>query len=139
MNLTMNEAIQLILDFRQFPTGFWKDRPIENPLVIRFIEEGYASLDTEYQEKYVLNNKGADLLHIYIKQISTDFILYIKGKQFTSFDADSIKWFMDKYSLDNDTAECLYDYITYNLKVYGYKRSEIHQTGKGCGYSFQKC
>ena len=47
-----------------------KDIPIEDPLVCQFIKEGYAALDAERQEKYVLNDKGADFLHTYIKRIS---------------------------------------------------------------------
>lgn len=138
MELTTKEAIQLILDFRHFPAGFWKDVPIEDPLVNQFIESGYATLDSERQEKYELNNEGADLLHTYIASISTAFIAYIKEKQFSCFDSDAINWFSGTYSLDNDTAESLYDYITFNLENYGYKRLRFHQFKSGCGYRFER-
>lgn len=29
MDITLKEAIELILNFRHFPAGFWKDIPIE--------------------------------------------------------------------------------------------------------------
>ena len=83
MNLTMNEAIQLILCFRYIPIGYWKDIPIEDSLVCQFIKEGYAELDAERQEKYVLSKKGADFLHVYIKRISTAFIEFIKKNEFS--------------------------------------------------------
>ena len=138
MNLTMNEAIQLILGFRCVPVGYWKDIPIEDPLVCQFIKEGYATLDAEHQEKYVLSDKGADFLHTYIERISTNFIEYLKKNRLCCFDSEGICWFSENYPLDNETAESLYDYITYNLEVYGYKRQKFHQTEGGWGYDFEK-
>lgn len=138
MNLTMNEAIQLILGFLQFPTGFWKDIPIEDPLVCQFIKEGYATLDVERQEKYELSDKGRSCLHTYIKQISTTFIESLKKNRLSCYDTDAVHWFSDTYGLDYETAESLYDYITYNLKVYGYKRQRFHQSERGWGYDFDK-
>ena len=138
MDITLKEAIQLILDFRHFPVGFWKDIPIEDPLICQFIQEDYATLDTEHQEKYVLSDKGADFLHTYIERISTTFIEFLKKKQLSCYDADAIYWFSDTYNLDNETAEILYDYISFNLKVYGYKRQRFHQTECGWGYHFEK-
>ena len=138
MTLSMNEAIQLILDFRYILVGYWKDIPIEDPLICQFIKEGYATLDLERQEKYVLNDAGADFLHVYIKQISTAFIEFIEKKRLCCFDSDGICWFSDKYNLDNEMAESLYDYITYNLEIYGYKRQRFYQTDFGWGYDFEK-
>ena len=138
MTLTINEAIQLILDFRCVPVGYWKDIPIEDPLVCQFIKEGYATLDAERQEKYVLSNKGADFLHTYIKQISTAFIEFLKKNRMCCFDSEGIRWFSNNYRLDDETAECLYDYISCNLKVYGYKRNNFHQSEHGCGYDFEE-
>ena len=138
MTLTINEAIQLILDFHYVPVGYWKDNPIEDPLVCQFIEEGYATLDEEYQERYVLNDKGADFLHTYIKCISTAFIDFIKKKQLSCYDTDGILWFSNNYSLDTETAESLYDYISKNLKVYGYECQKFHQHGHGWGYQFKE-
>ena len=116
MDVTLKEAIQLILDFRYVPVGYWKDIPIEDPLVCQFIKEGYAALDPEYQEKYVLSNKGADFLHAYIKQISTVFIEFIKQSQLSCADADAIRWFSNIYGLDTETAESLYNYIARILR-----------------------
>lgn len=138
MNLAMNEAIQLILDFRQFPAGFWKDIPIEDPLVCQFIEEGYATLDAECQEKYELNETGSDFLHTYIEQISTTFIEFLKKNRLICYDTDAIDWFSDTYNLNDETAESLYEYISYNLKVYGYKCQKFHQSEYGWGYHFEK-
>lgn len=138
MTLSMNEAIQLILDFRYVPVGYWKDIPIEDPLVCQFIKEGYATLDAERQEKYVLSDKGADFLHIYIKQISTAFIEFIKKNQLSCSDTDAIRWLSNSYSLDAETAESLFDYIAKNLKVYGYECQRFHQSEYGWGYDFDK-
>lgn len=137
MNLNINEAIQLILDFYQFPHGFWKDVPIEDPLVNQFIEEGYVTLDIERQEKYELNDKGKDILHPYIEDISINFISYVKGNRFCSFNTEAIEWFANTYSLDNDTADSLYDYITFNLVKYGYKRFKFYKSECGWGYQFE--
>ena len=137
MMLSLNDAIQLILDFRYVSVGYWKDIPIEDPVVCQFIKEGYAALDAERQEKYVLSDKGADYLHTYIEQISTTFIEFLKKKQLSCHDADAINWFSETYSLDNETAESLYDYISFNLKVYGYKRQKFHQSKFGWGYCFE--
>lgn len=138
MTLSMNEAIQLILDFRYVPAGYWKDIPIEDSLVWQFIKEGYATLDTERHEKYVLSDKGADFLHTYIKQISTAFIEFIKKHQLSCSDTDAIRWFSNIYSLDAETAESLYDYIAKNLKVYGYGCQKFHQSKIGWGCQFEK-
>lgn len=138
MTLTMAEAIQLILDFHYGPVGYWKDIPIEDPLVCQFIKEGYVALDAERQEKYVLSDKGDDFLHTYIKQISTVFIEFIKKKQLNCSDTDAILWFSNSYSLDAETAESLYDYISKNLKVYGYECQKYHQSKIGWGCQFVK-
>ena len=138
MTLTMNEAIQLILDFHYVSPRYWKEIPIEDPLVCHFIKEGYAALDEERQLKYVLNEKGRTFLQTYIQQISTAFIDYIKKNQLNCFDADAILWFSDNYSLDAETAENLYDYIAKNLKVYGFKGEKFHQSKIGWGFQFEK-
>lgn len=138
MNLAINEAIQLILDFHYILIGYWKDIPIEDPLVCQFIKEGYASLDAEYQEKYVLNDKGTDCLHTYIECISTAFIEFLKKNRLSCFDTDAIQWFSKTYGLDRETAESLYDYISLNLKVYGYQRNKFHQSKHGWGYQFDE-
>ena len=134
----MKEAIQLILDFNYVCPGYWKDIPIEDPLVCQFIEEGYTMLDEKYQEKYVLSSKGKDFLYPYIDQISDSFIGFIKKKNLSCFDIDAVYWFSEIYGLDNETAESLYDYISYILEKYGYKRYKIHQTEYGWGYDFEK-
>ena len=53
-------------------------------------ERRYATLDAERQEKYVLNDKGADFLHTYIEQISATFIEFLKKKQFSCYDTNAI-------------------------------------------------
>lgn len=138
LNFTQREAIQLILGFRMPPAGYWKDTPIDEPEVLRFIEAGCTSLDKESQEKYLLNDKGAEALHPYIKQISEDFIRFVGGKGFECYDTDGVKWFSEKYSLDNDTAEDLFDYITFNLETYGYKRFQFCRREIGKGYYFKQ-
>ena len=138
MTVTMNEAIRLILDFYYISQRYWKELPIEDPLVCNFIKEGYAVLGEEQPQKYVLSKKGGDLLHTYIEGISTAFIEFLKKNRLCCFDSDGIRWFSDNYRLDNETAECLYDYISYNLKVYGYKRNKIHQSEHGWGYDFEE-
>lgn len=138
MDITLKEAIELILNFRHFPAGFWKDIPIENPIVAEFIKKGFATLDAERQEKYELNDKGADFLHGYIKQISMNFIEFLKKKHFSCFDSEATFWFSNTFGLDSETASDLYDYITFNLETYGYKRMRFHQSENGCGYHFEK-
>ena len=138
MDLTLKEAIQLIVDFRHIRRNFWKELSIEDPLVRRFIDAGYAILDEEYPEKYVLNKNGEDFLHTYIKQISTTFIEFLKKNGFSCYNADAIHWFSCTYSLDDEIAECLYDYIARNLKVYGLEPEKFYQSGHGWGCQFKK-
>ena len=138
MTLTMNEAIQLILDFYYISQRYWREFPIEDPLVCHFIKEGYAALGEERPQKYVLSKKGGDLLHTYIQKISTDFIEFIKKNQLSCSDTNATLWFSNSYSLDTETAENLYDYIAKNLKAYGYEGEKIHQLENGCGYQFKK-
>ena len=138
MTLTMNQVIQLILDFYYVSPRYWKEIPIEDPLVRHFIKEGYAALDEERQQKYVLSKKGDDFLHTYIQQISTAFIEFVKKNQLSCFDTDAILWFSNSYSLDTETAENLYNYIAKNLKVYGYRGEKFHQSKIGWGFHFEK-
>ena len=57
MNITQQEAIQLIIDFLAPLHGFWEDMPIDDPLIEQFISLEYAELD-ESKGKYEINKKG---------------------------------------------------------------------------------
>ena len=138
MTVTMNEAIRLILDFYYISQRYWKELPIEDPLVCNFIKEGYAVLGEEQPQKYVLSKKGGDLLHTYIQKVSIDFIEFIKKNQLCCYDVNAISWFADNYGIDAEMAECLYDYISKNLTAYGYEHEEFHQSKIGYGRQFKK-
>ena len=138
MDLTMKEAIQLILDFHYVSPRYWKELPIEDPLVCHFIKEGYATLDEKHGLKYVLSKEGDNFLHTYVQQISTAFIAFLKKNQLCCYDVDAVSWFANSYDIDAEASENLYDYISKNLTVYGYKHENFHQLKADCGRQFEK-
>ena len=134
MNITQQEAIQLIIDFLAPLHGFWEDMPIDDPLIEQFISLEYAELD-ESKGKYEINEKGVDKLYPYIEQITKDFIGHIKPKSFSCFNEEAIEWFACTYEIDRETADSLYDYTTLVIEKFGYKRRSFRQNGKD-GYAF---
>lgn len=62
MNITLQEAIQLIIDFLYTLHGFCEDMPIDDPLIEQFISLEFAELD-ESKRKYEINKKGIDKLY----------------------------------------------------------------------------
>ena len=134
MNITQQEAIQLIVDFLAPLHGFWEDMPIDDPLIEQFISLEYAELD-ESKGKYEINEKGVEKLYPYIEQIVKDFIVHIKSRCLSCFNEEAVEWFSCTYEIDSDTAEMLYDYTTMVLEKFGYKRRGFRQNGKD-GYSF---
>lgn len=81
---TFLEAIHLIIDFYTSPKGYFIDEDFEYPEVRKFIDAGCASLGEEHKEKYLLNEKGASILHPYIEEISSKFIQFMERKQNTA-------------------------------------------------------
>ena len=81
MNITQQEAIQLIIDFLAPLHGFWEDMPIKDPLIEQFISLEYAELD-ESKRKYEINKKGVDKLYPYIEQIAKDFIIRLETVEY---------------------------------------------------------
>ena len=134
MNITQQEAIQLIIDFLAPLHGFWEDMPIDDPLIEQFISLEYTELD-ESKGKYEINEKGVDKLYPYIEKITKEFIGYIKPKSFSCFNEEAIEWFAGTYEIDRETADSLYDYTTLVIEKFGYKRRSFRQNGKD-GYSF---
>ena len=137
MNITQQEAIQLIIDFLAPLHGFWEDMPIDDPIIEQFISLEYAELD-ESKGKYEINKKGVDKLYPYIEKITKDFIAYIKPKSLSCFNEEAIEWFSYTYKIDRGIADSLYDYTTLVIEKFGYERRSFRQNGKD-GYSFVEC
>jgi len=90
---TFLEAIHLIIDFYTSPKGYFIDEDFEYPEVRKFIDAGCASLGEEHKEKYLLNEKGASILHPYIEEISSKFIQFMERKQNTATIKETENWF----------------------------------------------
>lgn len=61
----------MIINFLTPLRNFWKDVPINDILIERFINLGFAELNEE-KGKYEINERGTNLLFIYIEQITNN-------------------------------------------------------------------
>lgn len=135
---TYKEAINMISGFYTFTQGFWEFDLEPFPEVKRFIEMGYAEKDEEYEELYVLNDDGENVLHEYIKNISERFIEYMKVNGNEISLGNAFKWFADEFKLDTvEDGEDIAQYIAGNLRHYGYRIRKCHSTKKGSFYEME--
>ena len=136
---TYKEAVELILGFYTYTSGFWEDELEKVPEAKRFVEMGYAKKDEEYNDLYVLAENGEQSLHEYIKNISESFISYMKTKGFESSFKDTERWFKDELGLDTDEdGEFIAWYICGNLRHYGYRVGKCYSRHKGEFYQLER-
>ena len=136
---TMEEAINLILNFYTFTQGYWKEEVKEYPEACKFIEAGFAKIDDECPNLYKMNDEGELLLHSYIKKISEQFIVFMCKNGLDVSEEKAMFWFMETYALsDAELAKEISYYICGNLHNYGYKTFKYHSSKKGYGYMAQK-
>lgn len=136
---TYKEAVELILGFYTYTLGFWEDELEKVPEAKRFIEMGYAKKDAEYDDLYVLAEKGEQILHKYIKNISEKFIAYMKVKNFESSFKDTERWFKNEWGLDTDEdGRDIAWYICGNLRHYGYRVGKCYSSHKGEFYQIER-
>ena len=121
IGLTIVEAINVIVRLYMPLSGYWKDEIDNIPEAQKMLYAGYLCLDEEYGDKYLINNKGKDAIHPYIKGISEDFIKFMK-KQGYQCPANKVhEWFTAKYQLSTpELGGDIGDYICKNLTKYGY-------------------
>ena len=136
---TFLEAIHLIIDFYTSPKGYFIDEDFEYPEVRKFIDAGCASLGEEHKEKYLLNEKGASILHPYIEEISSKFIQFMERKQNTATIKETENWFSKQYSLDSETSREICNYICLNLPTHGYTVILSQPNIGGDFYRIEKC
>ena len=73
------------------------------------------------------------------KQISEEFITFMKNSNRECPCARAIEWFTSHYHLDSEElAEDIHDYICKNLGTYGYVISSSHSSQKGNLYCLDK-
>lgn len=139
MEFTINEAIHIIVRFYLPLGGVWKNEPIEKGEIYRFISAGYASLDDEYGEKYILNGAGRDLMHPYIQQISEQFIAFMHSNCSECSRIKAYEWFDSYFRLDDmEIAEDICTYICMNLDRYGHKVLDCYNSRKGKFYCLKE-
>lgn len=130
---TMNEAVELILNFYYEPLGYWEHEIKDCPEAQKFISAGYTCIDEKYDDLYTLNKKGENLLHEYIKEISQDFIKFMCNKGLICDKDAAINWFNETYKLnDIKLSDEIYCYICRNLYHYGFKATHFRKKGKPC-------
>ena len=136
---TYKEAVELILGFYTYTSGYWEDELEEVPEAKRFVEMGFAKKDEEHNDLYVLGENGEQILHEYIKNISERFITYMKTKGLESSFKDVARWFKDELGLDTDEdGENISCYICDNLRHYGYRAGKYYSSRKGEFYRLEK-
>ena len=138
MEFSLREAISIIVSFYLPLGGFWKDEEIEHEEIHRFIAAGYASLDNECGDKYVLNTAGKAYMHPYIKKISELFISFMYSKCSECSHLEAQEWF-DSYFMLNDAeiASEICNYICMNLNLYGYRILDCYSKRKGKFYRME--
>ena len=136
---TYKEAIELISGFYTGLTGYWEEDLERTPEAKRFVEMGLTKRDEEYSDLHKASEAGYELLHEYIKNISNDFIQYMKLRGLEMPYAETSKWFKEKFSLETEEdGEYIADYICRNLGNYGYKAEVYISRKKGKFYRLEK-
>lgn len=139
MNITIADAIKMIVRLYMPLSGYWVDEIENDPMVKMLVKAEYVSLDDEHNNKYVINAKGKDFFHLYIEQISLDFINFMKGNMMSCSTPEIIQWYMQKYNLtDIDIAEDITEYIRLNLNTYGYNATTFHSAKIENGIQIEK-
>ena len=135
MEFTLQEAIHIVVGFYLPLGGFWRDEKIERNEICRFITAGFASLDSEYGDKYVINAMGKTHMHPYIEKISELFISFMHSKCSECAHTEAQEWFDSYFQLnDSETAREICDYICTNLDLYGYRILDCYSGRKGKFY-----
>lgn len=120
-DFSMQEKIELIINLYTFPKGYLAECINDFPEAKKFINAGYADLNTE-NNTYYANQQGFDFLHIAIKQISEDLISFAKRNGRTISQDDLVLWVETTYGLtDACLKEEITKYILDNLPNYNYQ------------------
>ncbi len=121
------EAIEFILLFYTFTSCCNEDDLEQIDGIKKFIELGFAEKDKVHDSIYVLSKDGEKLLHEYIKNISEEFIKYMKTKNFKVIYTETSNWFKEKFGLEtDDDGEDISIFICENLHNYGYVAQKVY-------------
>lgn len=137
---TYAEAIELILGFYMFSLGYWEDEINEYPLTKECIELGFTIKDNEYEDKYILSEKGQEFFHEYIKDISEKLLNEVKKHDYEMAYGEVVEWFRKEFQLkDDEDSKEIAEYILGNLYRYGNKVLKGISRSKGLFCRFVKC
>lgn len=122
------EIIKLIVDFCTEPCGVLKDDVTAERA--RFISAGYAVVDEEYTEYYVLNNAGKEMLLRQAEELESELVAFMEEKDGKRTVEKICEWLNSKYEVD-DAVICkkIYNYIKGHMKKW--KISTVYSGGKG--------
>lgn len=123
MILSKAEAINLILGFFVTPMGYWTDMKYNDiPELNLFIEAGFTCIDEEDERKIVCNEQGKEYLFSHFKEISNDFISFMRAQGMECVAGDVEKWFVEKYDLKDIEAGADIAFLIANkLSQFGYE------------------
>lgn len=130
--LTMNEAIETTLTFLYHPYYVSKEDLEDSPTFKKLLDNELIYFQ-DNSLLYELSDKGRDILHEYIREISTKFISFMKKNGLHISEEKIITWFIETYNIIDDEQE-LYEYISKNLHNYGYSivQSISSKRGRQC-------
>ncbi len=122
------EIINLIVDFCIEPCGVLKD-DITGARV-KFILAGYAVIDQEYIDYYILNDSGKEMLLRQVEELESELVAFM-GKNDGKRTVEEIcAWLNSKYEV-NDVVICkkIYNYMKAHMKKW--KISTVYSVGNG--------
>jgi len=136
----ISEAIKLIATFCVPLGGCYAEDVDIDPIISTFVQNGNASLEEEYGDKYLVNDAGQNLLKPFAEKIAIDFIKFMKPASVLRPIAEIMRWFADKYELDADTAEAIADYFCHMLDRFNDEYAIFHAINSKCasGYYIEK-
>lgn len=137
-DIEKRDLINLFLGFKYLSEGYFEDEIESYPNLHILIQEGLTFTD-EKTNLIKLNDKGDIFFHKLIKEISEEYIAFLKKKGFEISLRDMASWFEKKYELESyDDGMDLGHYISKNLHNYGYGCRSAYSSKDGKKYCFIK-
>ena len=122
------EIINLIVDFCIEPCGVLKD-DITGARV-KFILAGYAVIDQEYIDYYVLNDSGKEMLLRQVEELESELVEFMEENDGKRTVEEICVWLNSKYEV-NDVAICkkVYNYMKVHMEEW--KISTVYSSAEG--------
>lgn len=122
------EIIKLIVDFCTEPCGVLKDDVKEERA--RFISAGYAVIDQEYTDYYVLNDAGKEMLLRQAEKLENELVAFMRENDGKRTVEEICEWLNNKYEVDDVViGKKIYNYIKGHMMKW--KISTVYAGGKG--------